>query len=87
MVAGRTQRGPENLYSLRRFEQPLEAFQFLINLADHAFQRLPFRLAHARLLTMDEDRLARLEHNVRDIGRGVLVVGFLLIALLILLLT
>jgi hypothetical protein len=36
---------------------------------------------------MNEDRLARLEHNVRDIGRGVLVVGFLLIALLILLLT
>jgi hypothetical protein len=33
---------------------------------------------------MDEARWARLEHNVRDIGRGVVLVGFLVIVLLIL---
>ena len=33
---------------------------------------------------MDDNRLSRLEHNVRDIGRGVVFVGFLVIVLLIL---
>ena len=34
---------------------------------------------------MDDDiRFSRLEHNVRDLGRGVLFVGFLVIVLLIL---
>jgi hypothetical protein len=34
---------------------------------------------------VDDRRWERLEHNVRDIGHGVVVIGFLLIALLLLL--
>jgi hypothetical protein len=36
---------------------------------------------------VDEKRWERLEHNVRDIGHGVVVIGVLLIVLLLLLLT